>query len=556
MAVAYISRAGAPGEALTRTRKPYQESGADFSSCLAGLIQQGGCFNRPAVSNPPWGETGQQDGSRYERLQEPAGPEPAGITGGKPVREATGSPREDGARPAGRGNRQQINPGTGGTAGSEGRVDSRNTPAGVTVKDDPAGKDVFQAGDGPRVAAGQGSMATAGEQVKDKTAPPAGKAKGAPKAALPPAGPSGDLLGKEGAGANVAGAKKPDRADLPDRASRVGAVAVPGATGKAAGGDQAVGRVASSGPAPGGNLAVLLKGKDLVQGDLWAGVSSGETGTAVPGDPGTARAGGNLAGEYLKFGLPQGVGGRQQAGAGKAAGGANGREITDRAAGTPLNLKRHQAVPVDGEGSLAITGPVPGNSLAAGYHKPANTGPGTRWPPGEAPTGSGGNSPVGPAVFTAVMGGNSQQAGSPAARINNLPEVFATLLDTARLAATNSRQQLELQLQPENLGKLKLRALLDGGRLTLQLLVESSEAARALQAAVPEMRQAVAVQGLRLDQVQVQVGGDGQDGGRRQAGSQGEYSQDPGWRHRSPEWPGSYDGREGTINWYRLDYLA
>ncbi|MBC7325535.1 MAG: flagellar hook-length control protein FliK, partial [Moorella sp. (in: Bacteria)] len=97
---------------------------------------------------------------------------------------------------------------------------------------------------------------------------------------------------------------------------------------------------------------------------------------------------------------------------------------------------------------------------------------------------------------------------------------------------------------------------LEGGRLVLHLLVENLEAARALQLAVPEMRQAVAGQGLRLEQVQVQVGSGGQSHDYP-AGDRGEY------RQGSPEWqrgalPGDgHQGRETAYStWYRLDYLA
>ena len=539
MTVASISRAS-DLELLTRTREHFSEPAVDFTSFLAGLIQQPAHLDRPGVYNPSQGETGGQDGNARGGLQEPAVPEPAGIAGG-PVRKAMGSPREADARPTGPGDVYQASAGAEGTAGSGsgGQVTGRDAPAAAAGKEAPAGgkgapRSDFPAGDGRRTAAAQDKAATGG-QVKGETSFSAGKAVEAHQATSLPAVAAANVQDEAGAGAAGRGSRQLLRGNWPDLASRIEAVPWMGAARKAA----------------------VIKGKGQVQGGLPAGVNPRETGTTGPGDPGTTRQGGTLAGEALKTGLPLEGEGRQQASSGKPVTDANSMEIADRSAGMPFIPDNRQAPPGSGEGKPPVRGPVPGNSLLAGDYNPANTGPSNRGPASETLTGtSGSSSPVGPAAFTGIMGGNSQQAGNQVAQINNLPQVFATILSTARLAAIGSRQELELQLQPENLGKLKLRALLDGGRLTLQLLVESSEAARALQAAVPEMRQAAAVQGLRLDQVQVQVSGDGQGGSRHQADSQGEYRQDAGWQRRSFGWPGSPDSREGTINRYRLDYLA
>ncbi|OIQ12519.1 flagellar hook-length control protein FliK [Neomoorella thermoacetica] len=568
MTVASISRPS-DLELLTRTREHYLEPAVDFTSFLAGLIQQPAHLDRSGVYNPPQGETGGQDGNASGGLQEPAGPEPAGIAG-VPGRKAMVSPREAEARPTGPGDVYQASAGAEGTAGSGsgGQVTGRDAPAAAAGKDAPAGgkgapRSGFQAGDSRRTAAAQ-DKAAAGGQVKGETSFSAGKAVEAHHATSLLAVAAANVQDEAGAGAAGRCSRQPLRGNWPDLASRIEAVPGMGAAGKAVHGSQAEAKDAS-GPAlgedqpasgtKGGLPAVVIKGKGQVQGGLPAGINTRETRTTGPGDPGKTPRGVTLAGEALKTGLPLEGEGRQQAGAGKPVTDANSMEIADRSAGMPFVPDNRQAPPGSGEGKPPVRGPVPGNSLLAGDYNPANTGPSNREPAGETLTSSGGSSPVGPAAFNAVMGGNSQQAGNQVAQINNLPQVFATILSTARLAATNGRQELELQLQPENLGKLKLRALLDGGRLTLQLLVESSEAARALQAAVPEMRQAAAVQGLRLDQVQVQVGGDGQGGGRHQADSQGEYRQGAGWRRQSPGWPGSPD-LEGTINRYRLDYLA
>jgi len=205
-----------------------------------------------------------------------------------------------------------------------------------------------------------------------------------------------------------------------------------------------------------------------------------------------------------------------------------------------------------GAGVIAVqagTAGSAGNRGSASHQETEGVLPGN----GSGATGNG-QAPAGQVSFAAVLGSNNLPANGPAAGVNNLPEVIASALTAARLARTGSQRELELQLQPENLGSLKLRASLEGGRMILHLLVESSEAARALQAAVPEMRQAVAGQGLRLDQVQVQVGGDGQ-AGDHQNGSSGGYHRGSGRQQQSPLWPEAAVTRDATGN-YRLNYLA
>ncbi|CEP68901.1 Flagellar hook-length control protein-like,C-terminal [Moorella glycerini] len=200
---------------------------------------------------------------------------------------------------------------------------------------------------------------------------------------------------------------------------------------------------------------------------------------------------------------------------------------------------------------------APGNILNS-----ANPGPDRNHTSGQRGSGTTGGPGItgndsivaGQGSFPALFPGIGQQAGGVVLPVSNLPEVMATIIASARMSRPGSQQELEIQLQPESLGNMKLRATLEGGRLALHLLVENSEAARALQAAVPEMRQAVAQQGLRLDQVQVQVAGGGH-GSDYQTGSRGEHRQRPGWQHGAA-WTAHEEETVTFGTWYRLDYLA
>ncbi len=151
---------------------------------------------------------------------------------------------------------------------------------------------------------------------------------------------------------------------------------------------------------------------------------------------------------------------------------------------------------------------------------------------------------------------NGGQAGGTGLPVGNLTDVVAATMAAARMSRSGRQQEIEIRLQPESLGNMKLRAILEGGRLVLHLLVENNEAARALRAAVPEMRLAVAQQGLHLDQVQVQVGGEGPGSGF-QAGEGGSYGRDlPGWRRGTPGGAGQEAREIIPLSTYRLDYLA
>ncbi|MGI6285497.1 flagellar hook-length control protein FliK [Neomoorella humiferrea] len=139
--------------------------------------------------------------------------------------------------------------------------------------------------------------------------------------------------------------------------------------------------------------------------------------------------------------------------------------------------------------------------------------------------------------------------------LRNLPEITGAVLEAARVARATGRQELEIRLQPENLGHMKLTASIMDGRLVVHFLVENREAARILQAAVPDMRQTLAQQGFHLDQVYVQVGGEGSGGS--QAWEQGAREWGP--RRplgRTPVPPGGGEAGISVGSWHRFDYLA
>lgn len=152
-----------------------------------------------------------------------------------------------------------------------------------------------------------------------------------------------------------------------------------------------------------------------------------------------------------------------------------------------------------------------------------------------------------------LSSGSADTVGS--FRMGNLEELMSRLVAMARWQGHPGHYELELKLKPETLGKLRVHAVLVEDRLSLHLMVETSEAGRALQAALPELKQGLQTYGLKLEQVHVQVG-TGQPGGEGRGG------QEKGLRWGAPVGPLlEVKNEEDTLpvapaRNYRLDYLA
>ncbi|SMB94002.1 hook-length control protein FliK [Thermanaeromonas toyohensis ToBE] len=151
------------------------------------------------------------------------------------------------------------------------------------------------------------------------------------------------------------------------------------------------------------------------------------------------------------------------------------------------------------------------------------------------------------------VSGNVDMAGPY--RLSNLGELASKLLALARWQAYPDRYELELKLKPESLGKLRVHVVLAENRLSLQLMVETPEAGRALQVALPELKQVLQTYGLKLEQIHVQVS-TGQ-------GGKGWEGPGEGRSWGTQVWPVlEVKSEEDTLqvaparNSYRLDYLA
>lgn len=558
---------------VARNQGRYGEGAGDFGSLLAGLLQQppaylpaggltvadGGAGARSRVDDP---------GNRYAGRD--AQPAAAGSQGREEALAARGSQPGE-AQPAFTGAKDQARAGGGNISGQAGNSETtggqKPTSARVATAGDNSGGQGKAAGSAngssPALAglkaAAEGSKAPATAHSAGKAGTPGAKQPGTPEQAFGSEGLTG-TTGKQGSreapGTPTAVGHQPE---LPGKTA-AGKTGLDGQSPPPAAGAGQLGEQQSIAGSMAKNVLnpASAKGEEArvpgatAKADAEAGqaaLAAGQGASTVTAD--VAQAGNKMAGSSGNTGSP-----------GIAANPGDTGKV-DPTPGTQPLIPGSQPVMKDGplavprlvnQGAGVIAGQAgtagsAGNRGSASYQEPGVILPGN----GSGATGNA-QGPVGPVSFAAVLGIHNLPASDPAAGVNNLPEVIASALTAARLSRTGSQRELDLQLQPENLGSLKLRASLEGGRMILHLLVESSEAARAIQAAVPEMRQAVAGQGLRLDQVQVQVGGDGQ-AGDNQNGGNGGYHRGDGRQPQAPLWPEAAVARDATGN-YRLNYLA
>jgi flagellar hook-length control protein FliK len=77
-------------------------------------------------------------------------------------------------------------------------------------------------------------------------------------------------------------------------------------------------------------------------------------------------------------------------------------------------------------------------------------------------------------------------------------------------------QEARIQLEPPELGKLKIALVLEGGRVHARIIAESAEVGALIQNHLPELKQALQSHSLELDTVRVDVNSGG--------GEQGDFS--------------------------------
>jgi flagellar hook-length control protein FliK len=99
-------------------------------------------------------------------------------------------------------------------------------------------------------------------------------------------------------------------------------------------------------------------------------------------------------------------------------------------------------------------------------------------------------------------------------------QVSPVIVRQARLIGGNGGHELTVRLNPDHLGPLHVRISLVEGALSVGLTTASSEAQRALETALPQLRGALVDSGLRLERLDVSQRDAGNGGNGGQSGYQ------------------------------------
>ena len=91
-------------------------------------------------------------------------------------------------------------------------------------------------------------------------------------------------------------------------------------------------------------------------------------------------------------------------------------------------------------------------------------------------------------------------------------ELFPQIIDRAKLMAAGGLHEMEVNLQPEHLGKLQLKISMENQVVTAHFLAESERVKEIIETNLNQLRQKLYEAGLQIDQLQVNLGGQGSSG--------------------------------------------
>ncbi len=87
------------------------------------------------------------------------------------------------------------------------------------------------------------------------------------------------------------------------------------------------------------------------------------------------------------------------------------------------------------------------------------------------------------------------------------PNPVEQLVQTVRTGMLEGRGQMEMQLVPDELGRLRIRISVEDGRVTARIVTESREARAMLESHLPDLRLALGEQGLKVHEVKLSQAG-------------------------------------------------
>jgi flagellar hook-length control protein FliK len=134
-----------------------------------------------------------------------------------------------------------------------------------------------------------------------------------------------------------------------------------------------------------------------------------------------------------------------------------------------------------------------------------------------------------------------------AASVDLHEQVAPVIVREARLVSVGGNHELTVRLEPDHLGPLHVRLSLVEGALSVGLTTATTDAQRALETALPQLRGALVDSGLRLDRLDVSLrdsGNGNQRGGSDSSGrgNDGRPGAGSGDGYQSRQFEGRPDG--------------
>ena len=105
-----------------------------------------------------------------------------------------------------------------------------------------------------------------------------------------------------------------------------------------------------------------------------------------------------------------------------------------------------------------------------------------------------------------------------AAQVNPV-EVVRQVVDAVKVIQKESLQSIEVQLNPENLGKLHITVSARNGVLTAEIATQNEQVKRAVESQMSMLKENLESQGIKVDAVEITVQIDAFEGGQNLQGT-------------------------------------
>lgn len=127
----------------------------------------------------------------------------------------------------------------------------------------------------------------------------------------------------------------------------------------------------------------------------------------------------------------------------------------------------------------------------------------------------------------------------------NPADIVRQIVDTVRMTNTQLLQSIEIQLNPENLGKVNLLVTAREGVITAQITAENEQVKRAIESQVATLKESFESQGIKVDAVEVTVQSHGYEANQNFAQQESQQRENTRTRRRiRPEELSALNGEE------------